>query len=57
MNQNFIKNPYLLNSKSYLKILDFSYYIKNTNNLITTELAKKVIKESHIFNTILISKP
>jgi len=41
-----------------LQILDLSYYSKNTNNPITSELVEEVIKESHIFNDImLVSKP
>jgi len=58
VNQDLIKRPYLPQSKSYLKILDFYYYSENTNNPITSELVKGVIKESYIFNDIiLVSKP
>ena len=58
VNQDFIKSPCLLQLKLYLKILGLLYYVKNTNNLITSELVEEVIKESHIFNNIILaSKP
>ena len=55
INQNFIESSHLLKFKSYLKILGFPYYIKNTNDLITSELVKEVIKESYIFNNITLT--
>jgi len=51
-----INIPWL--SKSYLKILSLPYILENTNLLITSELVKEVIKETHIFNDIILtSKP
>jgi len=55
VNQNLIKSSCLLQSKLYLKILDLLYYLESTNNPITFELVKEVIKESHIFNDITLT--
>jgi len=52
INQDLIKSSHLLQSKLYLKILDLSYYLENTNNSITSELVKGMIKKFHIFNDI-----
>ena len=52
INQDLIKSSHLLQSKLYLKILDLPYYLENTNNSITSELVKEVIKKFHIFNNI-----
>jgi len=42
--------------KSYLKILDITYFIKNTNLSVTLDIIKRVIKTSYIFdNTVLAS--
>ena len=44
-------------SKSYLKILGIFYLIKDTNTSITSDIAKRIIKSTYIFNNIiLISK-
>jgi len=43
--------------KSYLKILDILYLIENTNIPITSDIAKRIIKSTCIFNNIVfISK-
>ena len=52
INQDLIKSSHLLQSKLYLKILDLSYYLESTNNSITSELVKGMIKKFHIFNDI-----
>ena len=52
INQDLIKSSHLLQSKLYLKILDLSYYLESTNNSITSELVKGIIKKFHIFNDI-----
>jgi len=52
INQDLIKSSHLLQSKLYLKILDLPYYLENTNNSITSELVKEMIKNFHIFNDI-----
>ena len=58
INFKYIDISWLYKSKSYSKILGFSYILENTNLLITSELAERVIKETYIFNDIiLIFKP
>ena len=48
----------LLQSKSYLKIIEISYFIDNTDVLINAEFIKSVIKLNHIFNDLsLASRP
>jgi len=44
----------LSQSKSYLKILDISYLIKDTNILIFANVVEKVIQSTHIFNKIVL---
>ena len=34
--------------KSYLKILSITYFIENTNLLLTSDIVEKVIKTTHI---------
>ena len=41
-------------SKSYLKIIGISYFIKNTNIPISADVVEKIIKENHIFNDIIL---
>ena len=62
--ENYIKNvdevisPRLFQSKSYLKILGISYYIKDTNLPITLDIIEKIIQATYIFNdVVLISQP
>jgi len=64
--ENYIKNvdedevmsPRLSQSKSYLKILDISYYIKDTNLPIIPDIIEKIIQATYIFNdVVLISQP
>jgi len=61
--ENYIKNsniidldkvisPRLLQSKSYLKILNIPYFIEDTNVPIISDIVKKVLQSTHIF-TIL----
>ena len=45
-------------SKSYFRILNILYLIKNTNVPISTDIVEKVLYLSHIFNNIILtSKP
>ena len=54
VNLNKVISLRLFQSKSYLKILDILYFIKNTNLLIPIDIIETVIKCTHIFkNTIL----
>lgn len=55
---NKVISPRLLYSKIYLKILDISYYIKDTNLSIIPNIIERIIQTTHIFNdTILVSHP
>lgn len=48
----------LSQSKSYLKIFNISYLIKNTNVSISTDIVERVLHLSYIFNNIILtSKP
>jgi len=55
INKDFVKSSCLSQSKSYLKILGLSYFVKNTNEPITSQIVKEVLKESHIFKDIKFS--
>jgi len=44
-----------LQSKSYLKILDIPYCIKNNNLLITMDIVKRVIQTTYIFNSVILA--
>ena len=58
INSNSIKNSHLPKSKLYLKVVGLSYHVKTTNTLVTPFLAKEVLKNTYIFNDIiLVSKP
>jgi len=49
---------YLLQSKSYLKVIDISYLGEFTNTSINSDTVEDIIKKNHIFNNIaLASKP
>lgn len=64
--ENYIKNINMINSnkimslklpqsKSYLKILDISYYIKNMNLFITTNIIERVLQITYISNDIVLT--
>jgi len=55
MKANNIISSCLLQSKSYLKILDISYIIKRTNTLINSSIAKSIIKSTYIFENVYIT--
>ena len=58
INSNKVKSPRLPQSKSYLKIIGFSYLQENTTTPINTSVVEKILKKNHIFNNIsLASKP
>jgi len=49
-------SPRLPQSKSYLKILGISYFVKDTNLSISLDIVKSVIKDTYICdNTVLTS--
>jgi len=52
INKDSVESPCLPQSKSYLKILGLSYFAKNTNKPITSQIIKEVLKESYIFKDI-----
>jgi len=54
INSNNIMSPQLPQSKSYLKILGISYYSVNTNSLIISDAVEEVIKDTYIFNNVVI---
>jgi len=41
-------------SKSYLKILDILYFVKDTNLPILSNIIENIIKSNHIFNNIVL---
>jgi len=51
---DYIASPHLSKSKSYLKILGLLYIVEKTNLPVTSKLIKEVIKESYIFNDIIM---
>ena len=52
---NVIQDVWLLQLKSYLKILGISYLIKDTNMPIDLEVVGSIIKSTHIFDNIKIA--
>ena len=44
-----------LQPKSYLKILGISYYSVNTNSLIIFDVVEEIIKNTHIFNNVILT--
>ena len=57
IDSNKVMSPRLSQSKSYLKILDIFYLIKDTNLSVSADIIKIVIKNTHILDdTILISR-
>ena len=51
---NNVMSLQLPQSKLYLKILEIPYFLENTNLSITSNLIKKVIKNTYIFNIIVL---
>ena len=56
-NDNIINaiSPRVLQSKSYLKILNISYFVKNTHLSIILDIIKSVIKSTYILNDIVLT--
>ena len=42
-------------SKSYLKILKIPYLIENTNISISSDITKRVLQSTHIFNNVVLT--
>ena len=58
VNSNNAMSSRLLQSKSYLKILDIPYLWKDANLSVTPNIIERVIKSTHIFDdTVLASYP
>jgi len=58
MKLNDIMIPHLSWSKSYLKIIVIPYLMENTNILINSSIFEAIIKNTHIFNNVILtSKP
>ena len=55
INVDNIETPKLPQLKSYLKILSIPYLLKNSNTPISADVVKKIIKNNHIFNNIVIT--
>ena len=55
VNLNDIISPKLSQSKFYLKILDISYFIDNTNLSVIFDIIERVIKITYIFNNIVLA--
>ena len=48
-----VKVPCLPQSKLYLKMIDISYLVENTNIPISVDVVELIIKNNHIFNNIM----
>jgi len=56
INSKDVSSPCLSQSKLYLKILDISYFIEDTNPSVSVNVIKAVIQNTHIFNdTVFVS--
>ena len=67
--ENYIKNTnqieadnveslYLLQWKSYFKIIEIPYLIEKTNTPLSLNVVESIIKSNHIFNNIaIVSRP
>lgn len=51
---NKVISSCLLQFKLYLKILEVSYYMVKTNFPIISDVMEKIIKETHIFNDVVL---
>jgi len=54
-NSNLIETLRLLQSKSYLKIVSILYYINKSSTHISTEDIECILKNTHIFNKIVLT--
>ena len=41
--------------KLYLKILDISYFVEDTNLFLTSDIVERVIETTHIFNDVVLA--
>ena len=54
INLTNIINPRLSQFKSYLKILNIPYFVKDTNLSVISDIIESIIKSTHIFNNIVL---
>ena len=54
IDSNNVMSFYLPQSKSYLKVLEVSYFLKNINLLIISNMIEMIIKKAYIFNNIVL---
>ena len=50
-----VETPWLLQSKSYLKIIGILYLLENTNTPISADMVEMIIKSNYIFNNITVT--
>jgi len=55
VNIDQVQSPQLLQSKSYLKIVSIPYLSKTTHSHITSEEIENVLKNTHIFNNVILA--
>ena len=53
-NDDSIATPRLPQSKSYLKIVGILYFVNKSNTHISSEDIKRILKNNHIFNNIVL---
>jgi len=55
INSNNMLTSHLLQSKHYLKIIDISYLIENTNTSINSSVIETILKNTYFFNNISLA--
>jgi len=50
-----VDTSYLLQFKSYLKIISIPYFLENINISLLADVVETIIKENHIFNSIAVA--
>ena len=54
INSEDVETPHLPQSKSYLKIINISYLMENTNTSLNSSVIETILKNNHIFNNVVI---
>jgi len=55
VNSSDVISSRLSQLKLYLKILDISYFVEDTNLFLTSDIVERVIETTHIFNDIVLA--
>ena len=55
VNSSDVMSSRLPQSKSYLKILGILYFVENTNISLTSDIIKRVIEITYIFNNVVLA--